>query len=120
MVLEPPMPDPAPSTESTARTDGSSSLSISRRTILTGSVLTAGLAAALPVKAVTPRLSTDVQHKRIRADGVDVFYREAGPTDAPVLLLLHGFANSSFYFRHLMPKLADRFRMIAPDLPSFG
>ncbi|WP_349516927.1 alpha/beta hydrolase [Bradyrhizobium sp. Rc3b] len=56
----------------------------------------------------------------MRADGVDVFYREAGPADAPTLLLLHGFANSSFYFRHLMPRLADRFRLIAPDLPSFG
>jgi len=60
------------------------------------------------------------RHKWARADGVDVFYREAGPAEAPVLLLLHGFANSSFYFRHLMPKLADRYRLIAPDLPSFG
>ena len=56
----------------------------------------------------------------IRADGVNVFYREAGRPDAPAILLLHGFANSSFYFRHLMPKLADRFRLVAPDLPSFG
>lgn len=60
------------------------------------------------------------RHGWVRADGVDVFYREAGAEDAPVLLLLHGFANSSFYFRHLMPSLADRFRLIAPDLPSFG
>jgi len=69
----------------------------------------------------TPRhASRAMQHEWIRATGVDVFYREAGPADAPVLLLLHGFANSSFYFRHLMTKLADRFRMFAPDLPSFG
>jgi pimeloyl-ACP methyl ester carboxylesterase len=61
-----------------------------------------------------------VRHKRVKADGVDIFYREAGREDAPVLLLLHGFANSSFYFRHLMPLLADRFRLIAPDIPSFG
>ena len=61
-----------------------------------------------------------MRQRRIRADGVDVFYREAGAPDAPVLLLLHGFANSSFYFRHLMPRLADQFRLIAPDLPSFG
>jgi pimeloyl-ACP methyl ester carboxylesterase len=49
-----------------------------------------------------------------------VFYREAGEPGQPVLLLLHGFANSSHYFRHLMPKLAGRFHLIAPDLPSFG
>ena len=64
--------------------------------------------------------SPAVRHKRVQADGVDIFYREAGAEDGPVLLLLHGFANSSFYFRHLMPRLADRFRLIAPDLPSFG
>jgi pimeloyl-ACP methyl ester carboxylesterase len=92
--------------------------SSSRRALLVGGVLAVGL----PIRPETPAsgLSDDVEHKWIRADGVDVFYREAGRADAPVLLLLHGFANSSFYFRHLMPKLADRFRMIAPDLPSFG
>jgi pimeloyl-ACP methyl ester carboxylesterase len=56
----------------------------------------------------------------VAADGIEVFYREAGPAGAPVLLLLHGFPNSSHYFRRLMPLLADRFRLIAPDLPSFG
>lgn len=56
----------------------------------------------------------------IAADGVDVFYREAGPADAPVLLLLHGFPSSSHMFRDLMPLLADRYRVIAPDLPGFG
>jgi pimeloyl-ACP methyl ester carboxylesterase len=108
------------STELAARSPGSNLLGASRRAILAGSVLAASLAAVRPVRAATPRGSADIQHKRVRADGVDVFYREAGPADAPALLLLHGFANSSFYFRHLMPKLADRFRMIAPDLPSFG
>ncbi|MDX9874799.1 MAG: alpha/beta hydrolase [Spongiibacteraceae bacterium] len=51
---------------------------------------------------------------------VDVFYREAGPIDAPVILLLHGFPSASHMFRELMPLLADRFRLIAPDLPGFG
>jgi pimeloyl-ACP methyl ester carboxylesterase len=51
---------------------------------------------------------------------VDVFYREAGPIDAPVILLLHGFPTSSHMFRDLMPLLADRYRLIAPDLPGFG
>ncbi|WP_131194605.1 alpha/beta fold hydrolase [Lichenihabitans psoromatis] len=51
---------------------------------------------------------------------VDVFYRETGPIDAPVILLLHGFPASSHMFRDLMPALADRYRLIAPDLPGFG
>lgn len=70
-------------------------------------------------------MSIDTQSRRpaihtIAADGVDVFYREAGPADAPVLLLLHGFPSSSHMFRDLMPLLADRYRVIAPDLPGFG
>jgi pimeloyl-ACP methyl ester carboxylesterase len=63
-----------------------------------------------------PRVMT----KRIEADGVDVFYREAGPAAAPVLLLLHGYPTSSLMFRELMPRLASRYRVIAPDLPGFG
>jgi pimeloyl-ACP methyl ester carboxylesterase len=57
---------------------------------------------------------------RVEADGVQVFYREAGDPAAPVLLLLHGFPTSSFMFRDLIPRLADRYRVIAPDLPGFG
>jgi pimeloyl-ACP methyl ester carboxylesterase len=57
---------------------------------------------------------------RIQADGVNVFYREAGPADAPVVLLLHGFPTSSFQYRELMPLLADKYHVIAPDLPGFG
>ena len=54
------------------------------------------------------------------ADGVKVFYREAGRPDAPKLLLLHGFPSSSHMFRDLIPKLAERFHVVAPDLPGFG
>src|SRR5450755_1017018 len=57
---------------------------------------------------------------RVEADGVKMFYREAGPKDAPVVLLLHGFPTSSFQFRELIPRLADRYRVLAPDLPGFG
>ncbi|ADV81520.1 alpha/beta fold hydrolase [Terriglobus saanensis] len=57
---------------------------------------------------------------RVTADGVEVFYREAGPKDAPVILLLHGFPTSSFMYRELIPRLADKYRVIAPDLPGFG
>lgn len=56
----------------------------------------------------------------IEADGVRVFYRSAGDAAAPVLLLLHGFPSSSFMFRNLIPRLADQYRVIAPDLPGFG
>ena len=58
--------------------------------------------------------------RHIEADGVNVFYREAGPKDAPVVVLLHGFPTSSFQYRELIPRLADRYRVIAPDLPGFG
>jgi pimeloyl-ACP methyl ester carboxylesterase len=57
---------------------------------------------------------------QINADGVNVFYREAGDPGAPVVLLLHGFPTSSFMYRELIPRLADRYRVIAPDLPGFG
>lgn len=57
---------------------------------------------------------------RIEADGVNVFYREAGRADGPPVLLLHGFPTSSFQYRELIPRLADRYRVIAPDLPGFG
>jgi pimeloyl-ACP methyl ester carboxylesterase len=57
---------------------------------------------------------------KIEADGVQVFYRAAGDPSAPVVLLLHGFPTSSFMFRELIPRLADQYRVIAPDLPGFG
>lgn len=61
-----------------------------------------------------------VRHRTVTIDGVEVFYREAGPRDAPVLLLPHGYPCSSFQFRRLMPALADRWRTVAPDFPGFG
>lgn len=61
-----------------------------------------------------------MRHRSIKVDGHSIFYREAGPVDAPVLLLPHGYPCSSFQFRRLMPALADRWRTIAPDFPGFG
>jgi len=61
-----------------------------------------------------------VQYKTVRIDGVDIFYREAGPSQAPVVLLLHGFPTSSHMFRNLIPALAERFHVVAPDYPGFG
>jgi len=61
-----------------------------------------------------------VNFRKVGVDGIKVFYREAGPKDAPTILLLHGFPTASHMFRDLIPQLADRFRLIAPDLPGFG
>ena len=61
-----------------------------------------------------------VAYRHAVIDGIKIFYREAGHADAPALLLLHGFPTSSHMFRNLIPLLADRYRVIAPDLPGFG
>ncbi len=61
-----------------------------------------------------------ISFRKAAAAGFNIFYREAGPKDAPVLLLLHGFPSASHMFRDLIPQLSDRFRVIAPDLPGFG
>jgi pimeloyl-ACP methyl ester carboxylesterase len=60
------------------------------------------------------------QHRTITVGGVQIFYREAGPIDAPALLLLHGYPSSSHMFRELIPALSERYRVVAPDLPGFG
>ncbi|MCF6370815.1 alpha/beta fold hydrolase [Rhizobium halophilum] len=65
-------------------------------------------------------MSKRVRHNFISVNGIDTFYREAGPQGAPVILLPHGYPCSSFEFRNLMPRLADRWRLIAPDYPGFG
>ena len=61
-----------------------------------------------------------VFHRTVKIGDLDIFYREAGPKDAPVVLLLHGFPTSSQMFRHLIPALAHKYRVIAPDYPGFG
>jgi pimeloyl-ACP methyl ester carboxylesterase len=64
--------------------------------------------------------TSKVAHRTVKIDGLDIFYREAGPKDAPAILLLHGFPTSSHMFRNLIPALADEFRLVAPDFPGFG
>jgi pimeloyl-ACP methyl ester carboxylesterase len=59
-------------------------------------------------------------YRTVTVDGLDIFYREAGPDDAPTILLLHGFPTSSHMFRDLIPMLADRYHLVAPDYPGFG
>lgn len=80
--------------------------------VVAGERTSASSVAAVP--------STAVSYRTVEVDGLDIFYREAGPSDGPVVLLLHGFPTSSHMFRDLIPKLADRYRVIAPDYPGFG
>ena len=61
-----------------------------------------------------------VRYSTANVDGLSIFYREAGPRDAPTLLLLHGFPSAGHMFRDLIPALSDRYHVIAPDLPGFG
>jgi pimeloyl-ACP methyl ester carboxylesterase len=64
--------------------------------------------------------SLSVRYHTVKIDGVNIFYREAGPKNAPAVLLLHGFPASSFMFRNLIPLLAPRYHVIAPDYPGYG
>lgn len=79
----------------------------------------AGL-AALVLAGSAQAAGLQVHHRFEQVGGVKVFYREAGAPDAPAVLLLHGYAASSFMYRNLIPMLADKYHVIAPDLPGFG
>lgn len=86
------------------------------------SLIRAGIAAfailvSIPASAAE---SARVHYRTTEIEGVKVFYREAGAVDAPVVVLLHGFPTSSNMFRNLIPSLATRYRVIAPDYPGFG
>ena len=63
---------------------------------------------------------SEIAYRTADVDGLTVFYREAGAPDAPTLLLLQGFPSASHMFRELIPLLAGRFHLVAPDLPGFG
>jgi pimeloyl-ACP methyl ester carboxylesterase len=62
----------------------------------------------------------EIRYNTVKIDGLDIFYREAGPKDAPHILLLHGFPTSSHMFRNLIPALAGEYHVVAPDYPGFG
>src|SRR5438128_8802381 len=80
--------------------------------------------ASFPLRAQAAGKERAVEHptayRTIRIDGLSIFYREAGPKDAPTLLLLHGFPSSSRMFEPLFARLSDRYHLVAPDYPGFG
>lgn len=87
--------------------------------ILGGAIVTMSESATLYLQRKNDK--NDVVHyNTINAGGVNIFYREAGPKDAPVVLLMHGYPTSSFMFRNLIPMLSKQYHVIAPDLPGFG
>jgi len=87
-------------------------------TLVAASLLLAGGSGAMAKETNVEAIRT--QHKTVTVQGLDIFYREAGPKDAPTILLLHGFPTSSQMFRNLIPALADKFHVVAPDYPGFG
>ena len=72
------------------------------------------------LSGVGAAIAAPVHYRSVDVDGVSIFYREAGDPKAPAVLLLHGFPTSSHMFRELIPHLADRYHVVAPDMPGFG
>src|SRR4051812_8544818 len=87
---------------------------------LTLSLLVATAGTLGLADAAAAQQSVEVRHKTVKVGDLDIFYREAGPKDAPTVLLLHGFPTSSQMFRQLIPALADQYHMVAPDYPGYG
>src|SRR6266542_2763026 len=65
-------------------------------------------------------ITPTVFYRTLNVEELEIFYREAGPRDAPAVLLLHGFASSSHMFRNLIPMLADKYHVVAPDFTGYG
>ncbi len=72
------------------------------------------------VEKQSSNVCKQVWHRTVQVDNVEIFYREAGAKDAPVIVLLHGFPTDSHMFRNLIPKLAEQYHVIAPDYPGYG
>jgi len=85
-----------------------------------GSITLVSPASAKPVHAAYSIPATAIHYRTVKVDGLDVFYREAGDPKNPTILLLHGFPSSSHQYRDLIPLLADKFHVVAPDYPGFG
>src|ERR1700722_7873272 len=85
-------------------------------------VLALMLATGLGTNARTKDRAMEQQvfHRTVKVDGLSIFYREAGPKDAPVILLLHGLPSSSRMFQPLLTRLSDSYHLVAPDYPGYG
>ncbi len=83
-------------------------------------VLAASLLAGTAQAAPIPSTNATTTYHRVQVDGVGIFYREAGPENAPSIVLFHGFPSSSREFDTLIPLLATKYHLIAPDYPGFG
>jgi pimeloyl-ACP methyl ester carboxylesterase len=94
----------------------SSSTAAPRRRSATGMLAAVGAVLASTVAAA----SAGIEYRTTEVAGLKIFYREAGPADAPTILLLHGFPTSSHMFRDLLPKLAETYHVVAPDYPGYG
>ncbi|MEA3410836.1 MAG: alpha/beta hydrolase [Pseudomonadota bacterium] len=103
----------------------SRTVSVSALVLVAGLALGTGFSSTASAEPSQPAAQVETaryptQHRTVTVDGLEIFYREAGPESAPTILLLHGFPTSSHMFRNLIPALSDRFHVIAPDYPGFG
>ena len=82
------------------------------------------MTALFSIACLAQRKERPMEHptvyRTVQVDGLSIFYREAGPKDAPTILLLHGLPSSSRMFQPLLTRLADRYHLVAPDYPGFG
>ena len=104
----------------TLRTALLSAIGVSLLAAASLTAMPASAQAAKPASATHAIAASPIFYRTVKVDGLDIFYREAGPKNAPVVLLLHGFPSSSHMFRDLIPLLADKYHVIAPDYPGFG
>ncbi len=91
-----------------------------RNNSLTKVGMTIGTAVVAATTLTAAESNSSVKYQTTEIEGQKIFYREAGAKDAPTILLLHGFPTSSHMFRNLIPQLADKYHVVAPDMPGFG
>ena len=90
------------------------------RTLALALALTLTATVSVPTNSKANDGTSAVHYRTVKVEGLDIFYREAGPKDAPTILLLHGFPTSSRMFRNLIPALSDQYHLVAPDYPGYG
>jgi pimeloyl-ACP methyl ester carboxylesterase len=109
-----------PGSNATFTRRGIASLIVAGASALSLPAAAAGAAGSRSVRMLPAGVALQVRYRTRQVDGLNIFYREAGPPGAPVILLLHGFPTSSHMFRDIIPRLSGRYRVIAPDYPGYG